>query len=161
MEFGAEFYIAIAFVIFVGGVIYLGGHRQATKLLDARIALVQTELDEVARLRSEAQALLESFAKKRVEAQAEAEAIVALAKSDAEILSKEAAARLADFVARRTKQAADKIAQAEAQATAEVRAAAAEAAAKAAEIILKAKITGDAADQLVMRGIDELKRVMH
>lgn len=161
MEFGAEFFIAIAFVIFVGGVIALGGHRQMTKALDARIALVEAELGEVARLRSEATALLASFAKKRVEAQAEAESIVALAKFEAETLSKEAAARTADFVARRTKQAAEKIAQAEAQATAEVRAAAAEAATRAAEIVLKENVKGTAADQLVAKGIDEIKRLMH
>lgn len=161
MVFGAEFFIAIAFVLFVIGLGYLGVHRQLAKALDGRIARVETELADAARLRTEALAILASFEKKRVEAQAEAESIVALAKLEAETLAKETAARMADFVARRTKQAEAKIAQAEAQATADVHAAAAEAATKAAEIVLKGKIKGAPAADLVTQGIDDLKRLMH
>jgi F-type H+-transporting ATPase subunit b len=78
-----------------------------------------------------------------------------------EALAEETAARMADFVARRTKQAQTKIALAEAQATADVRAAAAEAATKAAEIVLKSTIKGAAAADLVTQGIEDLKRLMH
>ena len=61
------------------------------------------------------------------------------ARVEAERLADEAAVKLKDFVARRTKQAEEKIAQAEAQATADVRAAAADAAIRASEIILREK----------------------
>ena len=70
---------------------------------------------------------------------------------------KETAERMADFIARRTKQAEDKIALAEAQATAEVRAAAADHAAKAAEIVLTDQMHGPAGADLVGREIGDLK----
>ena len=62
-----------------------------------------------------------------------------------------------EFVARRTKMAETKIAQAEAQALADVRAAAADAAVAAAEKILTQTVKGKVADDLIDKGIDELK----
>ena len=57
-----------------------------------------------------------------------------------------------DFVARRTKMAETKIAQAEAQALADVRAAAADAAVAAAEKILTAAAKGKVAEDLFAQG---------
>ncbi len=62
-----------------------------------------------------------------------------------------------EFVARRTKLAETKISQAEAQALADVRAAAAEAAVTAAEKILRDTTKGQVADNLVARGIQDVK----
>jgi F-type H+-transporting ATPase subunit b len=62
-----------------------------------------------------------------------------------------------EFVARRTKMAETKIAQAEAQAVADVRAAAAEAAVAAAEKILTESVKGKVADDLISRGIGDVK----
>jgi F-type H+-transporting ATPase subunit b len=63
-----------------------------------------------------------------------------------------------DFVARRSKIAEAKIAQAEAQAVADVRAAAAEAATAAAERILTQTVKGKIADDLLERGIADVKK---
>jgi F-type H+-transporting ATPase subunit b len=62
-----------------------------------------------------------------------------------------------EFLARRTKMAETKIAQAEAQALADVRSAAAEAATAAAERILTESVKGKVADDLVRKGIEDLK----
>ena len=62
-----------------------------------------------------------------------------------------------EFVARRTKMAETKIGQAEAQALADVRAAAADAAVAAAEKILAQTTTGKVADDLIARGIADVK----
>ena len=79
------------------------------------------------------------------------------AKAEAERLAGEAKAKVEDFVARRTKVAEAKIAQAEAQAVADVRAAAAEAAVAAAERILSDSTKGQVADSLIAQGIRDLK----
>jgi F-type H+-transporting ATPase subunit b len=63
-----------------------------------------------------------------------------------------------DFVTRRTKMAETKIAQAEAQALAEVRSAAADAAVAAAEKILSTATKGKIADDLLARGIADLRK---
>jgi F-type H+-transporting ATPase subunit b len=62
-----------------------------------------------------------------------------------------------DFVARRTKTAENKIAQAEAQALADVRAAAAEAAIAAASTILSKSVKGEVADDLLAKGIQDVR----
>jgi F-type H+-transporting ATPase subunit b len=42
----AEFWVAVAFVIFVAGLGYLGVHRMIAKSLDERAARNKAELDE-------------------------------------------------------------------------------------------------------------------
>ena len=153
-----ETWVAIAFLCFVGLLIYIGAHRKVIDSLDARQARIKSELDEALRLKSEAQALLADFERNGREAEAEAEAIIASAKAEAERLAAEAKTRTEDFVARRTKMAEAKIAQAEATAMADVRAAAADAAVAAAEKILAAAAKGKAAEDLLRRGIADIKQ---
>jgi F-type H+-transporting ATPase subunit b len=154
----AETWVALAFITFVGLLFYLGAHRKLIETLDARQARIKSELGEAKRLREEAQALLAEFERKGHEADTEAAAIIASAKVEAERLAAEAKTRMEDFVARRTKMAEAKIAQAEAQAVADVRAAAADVAVAAAEKILTATAKGKVAADLVARGIEDLRK---
>jgi len=154
----AEAWVAIAFVIFLCLLVYLGAHRRVIDGIDQRKARIQAELDEARRLREEAQALLAEYQRKRNEADREAEAIIASANVEAERLAVEGKARMEDFVTRRTKMAETKIAQAEAQALAEVRSAAADAAVAAAEKILSTATKGKIADDLLARGIADLRK---
>ncbi len=157
MEFGAEFFVLLGFLVFVGVLIYFGAHRIVLNALDARGEAIAAELAQAAKLREEATALLASFEKKTAEAEANAAAIVAEARAQADQLAVEAADRLKEFIARRTKQAEAKIALAEAQAAADVRAAAAEHAAKAAEIVLADEMRGEAGADLVTHEIGEIR----
>ena len=89
--------------------------RRSCDALDKRAARIKAELDEARRLRDEAAKLLAEYQRKQSEAEREAEAIVADAKAEAERVAAEAHAKMEDFVARRTKMAETKIAQAEAR----------------------------------------------
>jgi F-type H+-transporting ATPase subunit b len=155
---GPEAWVAIAFVCFLGLLAYLGVHRRLIDSLDQRQARIRGELDEAKRLRDEAEALLADFERKGRAAESEAEAIIASAKAEAERLAAEAKSRMEDFVARRTKMAEAKIVQAEAQALADVRSAAADAAAAAAEKILSVSAKGKVAEDLLARGIEDVKK---
>jgi len=157
MEFGAEFFVLAAFVVFLCLLGYLGVHRTILKGLDARGEAIADELAQAAKLRAEAVALLASFEKKAAEAEAAAAAIVADARAQAEALARDAAVRMDEFVVRRTKQAEAKIAFAEAQAAADVRAAAADHSARAAEIVLRGETQGAIGEELVTREISALK----
>ena len=152
-----EFWVAVAFVIFVGVLAYFGAHRMLVKGIDDRRERIKAELDEARRLKEEAAALLVQYKQKQQEAEREAQAIIAGAEAEAERLAAEVEAKLEELVARRTRMAESKIAQAEAQALADVRSAAAEAAVSAAEIILSRSAKGKVADALVSRGIADLK----
>jgi F-type H+-transporting ATPase subunit b len=160
-EFDAEIFVALAFIIFVGLLIYVGVHTKIAAVLDGRVESVKGELAEAERLRAEAASLLASFETRRKEAEADAAAIIAQAKQEAAMLAQEAQARVSDFIARRTKQAEEKIALAETQAASEVRAAAADAAVKAAATVMGSTLKGDAGAGLVDSGIADLKRLMH
>jgi F-type H+-transporting ATPase subunit b len=153
-----ENWVAIAFLVFLGLLAYLGAHRKLIESLDQRRGRIKAELDEAVRLKQEAQALLAEFERKGREAEGEAAAIIASAKAEAERIAAEAKARMEDFVVRRTKMAEAKIAQAEAQALADVRAAAADAAVAAAGKILAATAKGQVADDLLTQSIEDVKQ---
>lgn len=154
----AEAWVAVAFVLFLGILVYVGAHRRVIDGIDQRQARIKAELGEARRLREEAQALLVEYQRKRHDADREAEAIIATANAEAERLAAEGKTRLEDFVARRTKMAETKIAQAEAQALADVRSSAADAAVAAAEKILSTTAKGKIADDLLARGIADLRK---
>ncbi len=155
--FEAEFWVAVAFLLFVLILFYVGAHKKITDVLDARTAKIKADLDEAARLRDEAGKLLAEYKRKQGEAEREAQAIVAEAKAEAERVAAESKTKVEDFVARRTKMAEAKIGQAEAQALADVRAAAADAAVAAAEKILTVTAKGKVAEDLIARGIEDVK----
>lgn len=155
--FEAEFWVAVAFLIFVGVLAYFGAHRVILEALDQRRAHIRAELDEARRLKEEAQALLAQYQRRQHEAESEAAAIVAGAQAEAERMAAEAKVKMEDFVARRSKMAEQKIAQAEAQAIADVRAAAADAAVAAAEKVLTQSVKGELADSLLAKSIEDLK----
>jgi F-type H+-transporting ATPase subunit b len=157
MDYDAEFFVLLGFIVFVGVLIYFGVPRMVLKALDARGEAIAAELAQAAKLRQEATSLLASFERKSAEAEANAAAIIAEARAQADQLGVEAAERLKEFIARRTKQAEAKIALAEAQASAEVRAAAADHAARAAEIVLADQMKGSAGADLVAHEISEIK----
>jgi len=156
-----ENWVALAFILFLGLLAYLGVHRKITDSLDQRQARIKGELDEARRLKEEAQALLAEFQRKGREAEKEAEAIIAGAKAEAERIAAEAKTRMEDFVSRRTKMAETKITQAEAQAVADVRSAAADAAVAAAEKILSVAAKGEVAVNLLRQGIEDVKKKLN
>ena len=71
-----ETWVAVAFVIFVGILLYVGVHNKIIEALDQRGNRIKAELEEARRLRDEAQALLAEYQRKQGEAEREAEAII-------------------------------------------------------------------------------------
>ena len=157
MFFEPEFWVAVAFVILMGLFAYLGVHRTVLQTLDRRSERIKAELDDARRLKEEAAKVLAEYEARRASAEREAEDIIANARAEAERIAGEAKAKIEDFVARRTKTAEGKIALAEAQALADVRAAAANAAVSAASTILSQSVKGEIADDLLAKGIAEVR----
>ncbi|MGA0563219.1 ATP F0F1 synthase subunit B [Ancylobacter sp. VNQ12] len=151
------FWVAVAFVIFMGILAKAGAFSGILAKLDARGDRIRQDLEEARRLKEEAQKLVAEYKRRQREAEAEAEAIISTAKVEAERLASEAKQKLEDLIVRRTKLAEQKIAQAEAQALADVKAAAADAAVKAAEVLLAANVVGDTADRILASAVSEVK----
>ena len=161
MFYEPEFWVAIAFVILMGVFAYFGIHRTVLKTLDHRSDRIRAELDDARRIKEEAAKLLAQYKARHASAEREAQDIIASAKAEAERIASEAKTKMEDFVARRTKTAESKIALAEAQALADVRAAAADAAVTAASTILSQSVKGQIADDLLTRGIAEVREKLN
>ena len=115
MLHSAEFWVAVAFVIFWGILFYKGVPGKVLNQLDSRGKRIADELAEAKRLRQDAERLLKEYEAKRAAAEREAADIVSTARDEAERLAREAQEKMTDFVKRRTATAEAKIAQAEAQ----------------------------------------------
>src|SRR5437588_6160850 len=156
-----EFWVAVAFIILIGAFAYLGVHRTVLTTLDHRRDRIKAELDDARRLKDEAATVLEQYKARRASAEREAEEIITGARADAERIASEARTKMEDFVTRRTKTAESKIALAEARALADVRAAAADAAVTAASTILSQSVKGTVADDLLAKGIAEVRQKLN
>ncbi|KRQ14531.1 MULTISPECIES: ATP F0F1 synthase subunit B [Bradyrhizobium] len=161
MFFDPETWVAVAFVILMVVFGYLGVFKSAMSALDKRAERIKAELDDATRLKQEAAKVLADYKARSASAEREAADIIANARSEAERIATEAKAKMEDFVARRTKTAESKIALAEAQALADVRAAAAEAAVQAASTILSQSVKGQVADDLLAKGITEVRQKLN
>ena len=161
MFFEAETWVAVAFFIFAAILWKVGGFRAMTDALDQRGKRIRAELDEAKRLREEAAKVLADYQTRRGEAEREAQDILAAAQDEARRTADEAHRRMQDFIERRTRAAEAKIAQAEAQATAQVRAAAADAAIAVSETLLREKLAGDAAQDLVAKSLADVRRKLN
>ena len=151
-----ELWVAVGLILFFVAAWWMGAHKTVAAALDAKSAKIQSDLDEAARLRAEAQAMLEKLRGERVEAEAQAKAMLKAAEEEARRLQVEAEARLAESLARREALAERRIAQAEAQATAEVKAAAAEQATAAAERVLAGRLASGTPDPLLDQAISQI-----
>jgi F-type H+-transporting ATPase subunit b len=156
-----EFWVAVGFVILMGVFAYIGVHRTVLTALDHRSERIKSELDDARRLKQEAASVLDQYKARHASAEREAQEIVTSAKAEAERIASEAKIKMEDFVARRTKAAEAKIALAEAQAMADVRAAAANAAVTAASTILSQTAKGQVAEDLVSKGIAEVRQKLN
>jgi len=156
-----ETWVAIAFILLVIGFAWMGVHRTVLTALDHRAERIKAELEDASRLKDEAAKVLAEYKARRASAEREAADIIASANAEAERIASEAKAKMEDFVARRTKTAESKIALAEAQAVADVRAAAADAAVQAASAILSQSVKGSLADDLLAKGIAEVRQKLN
>lgn len=159
--FEPETWVAVAFIILMGVFVWLGVHRTVLTALDHRAERIKAELDDARKLKDEAAKVLAEYKARRATAEREADEIIANAKAEAERIAADAKTKMEDFVARRTKTAESKIAMAEAQALADVRAAAADAAVQAASTILSQSVKGSLADDLLAKGIAEVRQKLN
>lgn len=139
MHFDNTFFALVALILFLGIVFYAKAPGKVAGMLDDRSNRIAKDIADARKLREEAEALLAEYKQKRADAVKEAAGIVEQAKLEAHAYATESRSKLEDLLARRTKQAEQKIAQAEAAAAKDVRAAATDAAIAAAR-----KLIGDA-----------------
>lgn len=151
-----ELWVGIGLILFFAILVLAGVPKLVASVLDAKAVKIQSELDEAARLRAEAEALLAQIRAEKAEAETQAAEMLHAAEVDARRLEAEAKVKLEESMARRQALAERRIEQAEAQAMAEVKASATDLAAKAAEQILAERLAGQKTDPLLDSAIAQL-----
>ncbi|MEI9963719.1 MAG: ATP F0F1 synthase subunit B [Caulobacteraceae bacterium] len=152
----AEFWVGVAFLIFIAILLWAKVPALATKSLDARAEKIRAELAEAERLRKEAEGLLADIRARREATERQAAEMLANAEVEARRMEEEGRLRLEEQIKRRAELAERRIGQAEAQAAADVKSAAAELAAEAAASVLAARLQTTTSDPLVDKAVAEL-----
>ena len=86
MTIDATFWVAISFIIFFLGLIYLKVPKKINELLNKLILDIKNEIEESEKLRTEAKVLLDNAQKKLDSAQSESKRILEQAKKDGDRL---------------------------------------------------------------------------
>jgi F-type H+-transporting ATPase subunit b len=151
----AEFWVAVGFILFVLAVGRTVA-RVVTVALDDRADRIRQRIEEAETVAAEAEATLEKFKRRQVQAAEEAKAILENAKAEADRAAQQAAIDLEASLKRRELAAMDRIAQAEIEAVAEIRRRATDLALEASRRLLAEKLPAARANQLVDQAIAQV-----
>ena len=156
-----DFVVTIAFVIFLGILLYFKVPGLVGGMLDKRAKSIQAELNEAKALREEAQSLLASYERKQKEVQEQADRIVASAKEEATNAAVAAKDDIAASITRRLAAAEEQIASAEAAAIKDVRDQAIAVAVGAAKDVMAKQMDAKAAGSLIDDAIATVGEKLH
>jgi len=156
-----NFVVLIAFLLFIGVLVYLKVPGKVMGMLDQRADGIKSELDEARAIREEAQTLLASYERKQKEVQEQADRIVAHAKTEAAEAAEQAKKDLEVSIARRMKAAEEQIASAEASAVKDVRDQAITVAVAAAKAVVAKNMSDEDGSKLVDDSIAEVQSKLH
>lgn len=158
-EFDEHFIVAVAFFIFVG-LVYKKAKSFIISGVDARILKVKSELEEAARLKSEAQALYTKAQNEQNRSLEEVQGILAHARKEAERITGEAKEILEFALNKRTELAMQKIAQAEVAVVADLRANALDITMDAARTLILESMSREVAEEILSKAFQDIDRKM-
>jgi F-type H+-transporting ATPase subunit b len=151
-----ELWVGAGLIVFLAILWMAGAFKLAAAGLDAKAQAIKSNLDEAARIRAEAEALLADINNQRADAEAQAKAMIAAAKDQARNLEAQAKADLEETLAQRTRLAERRIETAQLEAVAQVKAAAIDLAVKATEQVLISRLAGGKTDPLIDQAIADV-----
>lgn len=156
-----NFIMLLAFILFIGVLIYFKVPGLLGGLLDKRAEGIKAELDEARALREEAQTIFASYERKQQEVQHQADRIVATAREEASQAADKAREDLKHSIVRRLAAAEDQIASAQAAAVKEVRDQAAAIAIAVAREVIARQMTAADANKLIDDAIAQADAKLH
>lgn len=159
--FNTDFVVTLAFLVFVGVLLYFKVPSLLMGMLDQRAEGIRSDLDEARALREEAQTVLASYERKQREVAEQSERIVAQAREEAQLAAEQAKADLEASIVRRVAAATDQIASAEAGALREVRDRAVSIAVDVAAQVIASKTSAAEANKLIDAAITDVETRLH
>ncbi len=156
-----DFVVSIAFMIFIGILVYYKVPGLVGGMLDKRADSIKAELDEAKALREEAQSLLATYERKQKEVQEQADRIVAAAKEEATNAATAAKDDIAASITRRLAAAEDQITSAQDSAIKAVRDQAISVAVGAAKDVITKQMDAKSAGALIDDSIATVAEKLH
>ena len=156
-----NFIVLLAFLLFIGVLLYFKVPGTAGKMLDKRAEDIRSDLDEARALREEAQSLLASYERKQKEVQEQADRIVENARAEAKRSAEQSKKDIAESIDRRLANAEEQLEAARAAAVKDVRDRAIMVATAAAKSVVEQSISGERRNQLIDESISTVDAKLH
>ena len=158
MSFDATFWVAVSFVLFFLGLLYLKVPQKINNLLNKMIIDIKNEIDESEKLRSEAKKLLDNSQNKLNQSKMEVSKILDEAKKDSEQLIIEMNDRFHKSAETKKKLAETKIIQMKENALKEIKDVSVKIAIESVKKIVSTSIDKTKLDALFEKNLEETKR---
>lgn len=156
-----NFVVLIAFIVFIGILIYYKVPGMIVGMLDKRADGIKADLAEARALREEAQTILASYERKQKEVAEQANLIVEHAKRDAQAAADVAKEDLKASIARRIAAAEEQIKSAQDAAVKEVRDTAVAVSIGAAKDLIAKNMTAEDGNKLIETAITDVESKLH
>ncbi|MDA9230067.1 F0F1 ATP synthase subunit B [Amylibacter sp.] len=156
-----NFVVLLAFLLFVGVIVYLKVPGKLNGMLDERAKGIKSELDEARSLREDAQSILADYERKQKEVQKQADQIVANAKEEAKAAALVAKDNLNASIKRRLAAAEEQIVSAQIAAIKEVKDTAVTVAIAAAKDVISIGMNTSHANDLIESAIKDVNGKFH
>ena len=157
MAIDATFWVAVSFLIFFGGLVYLKIPQKINEILDKLISDIKNEIDESEKLRTEAKTLLDNAQNKLDTAQSVSEGILEQAKKDSDKLIIELNDKFHKTSEIKKNLAENKIAQMKEAAIKEIKDTSIKIAVDSVKKIITTSVDKSKLDTLFQKNLDETK----
>ncbi len=158
MEIDSTFWVAVSFLIFFGGLIYLKVPQKLNELLNKLILDIKNEIDESEKLRTEAKVLLDNAQKKLDTAETFSNEILEQAKKDSDKLIIDLNDKFHKSSEIKKNSAETKIIQMKENAIKEIKNASVKIAVESVKKIITTSVDKSKLDTLFQKNLDETKK---
>jgi len=158
MTIDATFWVAIAFFIFFGGLIYLKVPQKINASLIEKINIIKKELKEAEKLKNEAKSLLSDYENKLDKSKKESRLIIETAKTESEKNILEKTKKFHQFVENKKIRTQTKIVQMKENALREIKNISIKISIESVENIIKNSIDKNKLDKLYVSSLEEIKK---
>ena len=157
MVIDATFWVAISFVIFIGGLIYLKVPQKINEQMNNMISVIKNEIEEAEKLKNETKKLLNDCQLKIENAHKESEKIINTAKTESEKIIIEMNEKFFQSSENRKKITEQKIVQIKNDAIKDIKDASVEIAIESASKIIRTSIDKSKLDAFFKRNLEQVK----
>ena len=157
MIINATFWVAVSFLIFIGGLIYLKVPQKINDSLNIQINQIKKELDEAEKLKVEAKNLLSDYESKIDKSKQETLSMIKLAKKDSEKTILEKTQKFHQIMEDRKKSVEQKISQMKADALKDIRNTSIKISVNAVEHLIKNSIDKNKLEKFYTESLNQAK----